>query len=111
MTSESVMERRMHRRVCGIVFVLLLATYWLTTPDSVSYWDCPEYVSAAYLLEIGHPPGNPVWMLAEHIVTLLSGPEHAAYAVNLYRLSLGSLLRAPRCAGKGFSRSEERRGG
>ena len=73
----------MHRRVCGIVFVLLLATYWLTTPDSVSYWDCPEYVSAAYLLEIGHPPGNPVWMLVEHIVTLLSGPEHAAYAVNL----------------------------
>lgn len=83
MAVESVIERRVHRRVCGVVFALLLATYWLTTPDSVSYWDCPEYVSAAYLLEIGHPPGNPVWMLAEHIVTLLSGPEHAAYAVNL----------------------------
>lgn len=83
MAIESVIERRMHRRVCGVVFALLLATYWLTTPDSVSYWDCPEYVSAAYLLEIGHPPGNPVWMLVEHIVTLLSGPEHAAYAVNL----------------------------
>lgn len=83
MDVESVIERRVHRLVCGVVFMLLLATYWLTTPDSVSYWDCPEYVSAAYLLEIGHPPGNPVWMLVEHIVTLLSGPEHAAYAVNL----------------------------
>lgn len=83
MAIESAIERRVHRWVCGVVFALLLATYWLTTPDSVSYWDCPEYVSAAYLLEIGHPPGNPVWMLAEHIVTLLYGPEHAAYAVNL----------------------------
>lgn len=83
MAIESAIERRVHRWVCGVVFALLLATYWLTTPDSVSYWDCPEYVSAAYLLEIGHPPGNPVWMLVEHIVTLLSGPEHAAYAVNL----------------------------
>lgn len=83
MAIESAIERRVHRWVCGVVFTLLIATYWLTTPDSVSYWDCPEYVSAAYLLEIGHPPGNPVWMLVEHIVTLLSGPEHAAYAVNL----------------------------
>lgn len=75
--------RRTSLWVCWSVFAVLLATYWITTPTTVSYWDCPEYVSAAYLLEVGHPPGNPVWMLATHMATLLSGPEHAAYAVNL----------------------------
>lgn len=65
-------------------FLILLATYWITTPRSVSYWDCPEYVSAAYLLEVGHPPGNPLWMIVERIVTMLAPtPQLAAYAVNL----------------------------
>lgn len=75
--------RRVSLGVCWGVFLILLATYWITTPTTVSYWDCPEYVSAACLLEVGHPPGNPLWMLVTHMVTLLAGPRHAAYAVNL----------------------------
>lgn len=63
--------------------LILLACYWLTVAPSVSFWDCPEYVSAAYLLEVGHPPGNPVWMLVERMVTLLVPPRHAALAINL----------------------------
>lgn len=81
--TQQTLTRRVCLGVCWSVFAILLATYWATAPDTVSYWDCPEYVSAAYLLEIGHPPGNPFWMLVEHMVTLLSGAEHAAYAVNL----------------------------
>lgn len=66
------------------VWALLLTSYWITTPLTVSYWDCPEYVTAAALLEVGHPPGNPVWMLVERIVTMFAGsPERIAYAVNL----------------------------
>lgn len=66
------------------VWALLLASYWVTTPRTVSYWDCPEYVTAAALLEVGHPPGNPVWMLVERVVTMFAGsPETIAYAVNL----------------------------
>lgn len=64
-------------------FLILLVCYWLTVPPTVSFWDCPEYVSAAYLLEVGHPPGNPVWMLVERIVTLCVPPQYAALAINL----------------------------
>lgn len=64
-------------------FAVLLATYWLTVAPTVSFWDCPEYVSAAYLLEIGHPPGNPTWMLVERIVTMFFPARYAALAVNL----------------------------
>lgn len=95
-------------------FVLLLVTYWLTVAPTVSFWDCPEYVSAAYLLEVGHPPGNPVWMLVERMVTLLVPGRYAALAVNLssglftafaafflaktiFRAGLWVLLKLPEC--------------
>lgn len=95
-------------------FVILLLTYWMTVAPTVSFWDCPEYVSAAYLLEVGHPPGNPVWMLVERVITMLApGPHYAALAVNLssglftafaafflaktiFRVALWVLLRLPR---------------
>ena len=94
-------------------FAILLACYWLTVAPTVSFWDCPEYVSAAYLLEVGHPPGNPVWMLAERMVTLFVPPQYAALAVNLssglftafaafflaktiFRVALWVLLKLPR---------------
>ncbi len=95
-------------------FLILLITYWLTVAPTVSFWDCPEYVSAAYLLEVGHPPGNPVWMLVERVITMLAPtPRHAAIAVNLssglftalaafflaktiFRVALWVLLRLPR---------------
>lgn len=65
-------------------FALLLATYWLTVAPTVSFWDCPEYVSAAWLLEVGHPPGNPTWMLVERIVSMLApSGQWAALAINL----------------------------
>ncbi len=63
--------------------LILLATYWLTVAPTVSYWDCPEYVAAAYLLEVGHPPGNPLWMLVCRMATLFVPGQYAALAVNL----------------------------
>lgn len=45
------------------VFVIALLTYWLTLEPTVSYWDCGEFITQADKLEIGHPPGNPIFML------------------------------------------------
>ncbi len=76
--------KQAERIVSWGVLCILLATYWLTVAPAVSYWDCPEYVSAAWKLEVGHPPGNPTWMLVERVVTMLapSGKE-AALLVNM----------------------------
>lgn len=46
-----------------VTFVIALTTYWLTLEPTASYWDCGEYVAQASMLEIGHPPGNPIFML------------------------------------------------
>ena len=80
-------ERNIDRIVSWGVFFILLVTYWLTVAPTVSYWDCPEYVSAAWKLEVGHPPGNPTWMLVERVVTMLAPSGH--YAALLVNLSSG----------------------
>ena len=65
------------------VFAIALTLYWITADPGVSFWDCPEYVTAASRLEIGHPPGNPVWMLAMRMATIPFSPENHAYVINL----------------------------
>ncbi|MDE6272497.1 MAG: DUF2723 domain-containing protein [Muribaculaceae bacterium] len=46
-----------------LVFLIALVTYWLTLEPTASYWDCGEFIIQADKLEIGHPPGNPIFML------------------------------------------------
>lgn len=66
-----------------LAFAISLTFYWITCDPGVSYWDCPEYVTVASKMEVGHPPGNPVWMLVMHIITLPFAPEHHAFIINL----------------------------
>ncbi len=66
-----------------IVFLFAAVLYCITADSSVSYWDCPEYVIGASLLEVGHSPGNPIWMLAMRVATLPFSPEHHAYVINI----------------------------
>lgn len=50
--------------LCGwVIFVIALVTYWLTLEPTASYWDCGEFIIQADKLEVGHPPGNPIFML------------------------------------------------
>lgn len=68
----------------SISFFLLFAVYCLTVAPSASFWDCPEYISAAWKLEIGHPPGNPLWMLVCRVLTIpFSNGATAALVINL----------------------------
>ena len=45
-------------------FLVAAVTYMLTLEPTASFWDCPEFISQGYKLEVGHPPGNPIFMLA-----------------------------------------------
>lgn len=56
--------KRLNRVVAWCVFIIALLTYWLTLEPTASFWDCPEYIAVADKLQVGHSPGNPIWMLA-----------------------------------------------
>ena len=66
-----------------ITFAISLAFYWITADPGASYWDCPEYVVSASKLEVGHPPGNPLWMLMMRVATIPFSAEYHAYVINL----------------------------
>ena len=70
-------------RICAIVAFLVSAiTYLLTIEPSASFWDCGEFIASSYKLEVGHPPGNPMFQLIARFFTLFGDNMHAAVLVN-----------------------------
>ena len=65
-------------------FVFLIATivYFMTIEDTVSLWDCGEYITAAYKLEVGHPPGAPLFMLLGRLFSFFADKEDVAVWIN-----------------------------
>ena len=66
----------------AIVTLIAALTYLLTLEPSASFWDCGEFIASSYKLEVGHPPGNPVFQLFARIFTIPFSGENAAVAVN-----------------------------
>ena len=66
------------------IFAVAALTYLLTIEPTASLWDCGEFIASAYKLEIGHPPGSPVFMILGRIFSLFAGgnQEYVAAMVN-----------------------------
>lgn len=78
-----------------VVFIIAAFTYCSTVEPTASFWDCPEFISSAYLLEIGHPPGAPFFMLMGNLFTqFASDTSQVAKMVNIMNalLSAGCIL-------------------
>ena len=73
------------------VFVISACTYLSTIEPTASFWDCGEFIASSYKLEVGHPPGNPVFQLIARFFTIPVAPEHAAVAVNAMNALLSAL--------------------
>ena len=74
-----------------LVFAIAAVVYGLTIEPTASLWDCPEFIACGYKLEIGHPPGAPVFMLVANLFSqFASEPSQVALMVNL----LSALLSA-----------------
>jgi hypothetical protein len=54
------------------VFAIATIVYFLTMEPTVSWWDCGEYISTAYKLQVGHPPGAPTFQLIGRFFTLFA---------------------------------------
>ncbi len=67
-----------------VTFAIALTTYALTVEPTVSYWDCGEYISTAIKLEVGHPPGAPLFqMLGAFFAMFTTDAAQIAKMVNL----------------------------
>ena len=63
-----------------LIFVVAAATYLLTIEPTASFWDCPEFIAQGFKTEIGHPPGNPIFILAANFASKFAGGDVMAVA-------------------------------
>ncbi|BBE17782.1 membrane protein [Aquipluma nitroreducens] len=66
-----------------LTFLVAAVTYLLTIEPTASFWDCGEFITTSYKLEVGHPPGAPFFMIMGRFFNLFaSNPSHVAIMVN-----------------------------
>ena len=83
--------KKINTSVAWLVFAIADVVYAMTVEPTASLWDCPEFIACGYKLEIGHPPGAPIFMLAANLFSqFASDTSHVALMVNL----LSALLSA-----------------
>ena len=65
------------------VFAIATLSYILTIEPTASLWDCSEFIATSYKLEVGHPPGAPLFMMLARIASLFApSPEYVAMMIN-----------------------------
>ena len=76
----------------GIAALLVFILYIITLAPSTAMWDTSEYIAAAYVLGIPHPPGNPFFVLLGHVMSLLPGGS-VAQRINLMAAACSAVSR------------------
>ena len=70
-----------------MVFIIASSVYLLTIEPTASWWDCGEYISTAFKLEVGHPPGAPLFQLMGRFFSLFAGSDVTKVAMMVNSMS------------------------
>ncbi len=67
-----------------VIFGIATIIYWLCMEPTLSFWDCGEFIAAAYKMEVGHQPGAPLFLMIGKLFSLLAGNNTGkiAYWIN-----------------------------
>ena len=84
--------KRLNTIIGWLVFAIAAFTYCMTIEPTASFWDCPEFITTGYKLEVGHPPGAPIFMLTANLFSqFTSDPGKVAMMVNIMSAMLSAL--------------------
>ena len=74
-----------------IAFAIAAFVYCSTIEPTASFWDCPEFITTAFKLEVGHPPGAPFFMLTGNLFSQFTDdPTKVAMMVNIMSAMLSA---------------------
>jgi tetratricopeptide (TPR) repeat protein len=74
---------KLNNRLGWAVFIIATLVYMMTLERTVSLWDCGEYIATSNKLEVGHPPGAPLFMMLGRLFSAFAGPETVAFMINV----------------------------
>ena len=76
-------EGHLNRVLAGSVFAASFLAYFSTMAETVSYWDCGEFIATSYILGVPHPPGSPLFLIIGRIFSMIPFSSDIAFRVNL----------------------------
>jgi hypothetical protein len=77
--------KRLNNITGWALFAIAAFTYISTVEPTASLWDCSEFILSAHKLEVGHPPGAPLFAMLGHLFTMFaSSPEYVALMANIF---------------------------
>ena len=70
------MKYKLINNIAGwIAFLVATTTYILTIEPTTSFWDCGEFIATAFKLQVGHPPGAPLFMIIARFFSMFAGGD------------------------------------
>jgi len=82
--SAAQLDYRPSYKAAAIATTLVFLLYLVTLSPSTAMWDTSEYIAAAYILGIPHPPGNPLFVLIGRVFTILPIAPNVAMRINIF---------------------------
>ncbi len=79
--------KKLNNIVGWCVFMIATIVYFLTLETTVSWWDCGEYISTAYKLQVGHPPGAPLFQMLGRFFSLFAFGDVTKVALMINAMS------------------------
>ncbi len=84
--------RRVDNLLGWLSFLIAAFVYCSTIEPTASFWDCPEFITTGYKLEVGHPPGAPFFAMTANVFSqFASDPTQVAYMVNMMSALLSAI--------------------
>ena len=74
--------KQINRIFAAVVFAISAIVLFSTVQPSVSFWDCGEFIAAAFSLQVPHPPGTPLFTLIGRVFSMLPTAGNVALRIN-----------------------------
>jgi len=79
--------RRLNTYTGWLLFIISSVVYLLTLEPTVSFWDCGEFILSSFRLQVGHPPGAPLFLMIGRVATFFAGGDTSKVALMMNGLS------------------------
>ncbi len=79
--------KKLNNMVGWLAGLIATVVYFITMEPTVSWWDCGEYISTSFKLQVGHPPGAPLFQLIARFFTLFAGGDVTKVALMVNSMS------------------------